>query len=70
MTSPGSEVNDNVHEDAPQSGADDDTRKKFLEALENKKNQQHGTAGAVNGAKISHSHGSASHKREFRRKSG
>ncbi|GAA4656098.1 DUF5302 domain-containing protein [Arthrobacter cryoconiti] len=47
-----------------------DMKEKFRQALENKKNQHHGSVEAANGAKISSQHGAASHKREFRRKSG
>ncbi len=58
------------HDEQTPAGASDETKEKFRQALENKKNQQHGTVAAAGGAKISASHGSASHKREFRRKSG
>lgn len=52
-------------------GADnEDMKEKFRQALENKKNQHHGSVEAANGAKINSQHGAASHKREFRRKSG
>lgn len=62
-------TSENHHEPSP-TGASDETKEKFRQALENKKNKQHGTVEAANGSKISASHGSASHKREFRRKSG
>lgn len=55
---------------ATAAGASEETKEKFRQALENKKNKQHGSVEAANGSKISTSHGSASHKREFRRKSG
>ena len=53
-----------------QAGASEETKQKFREALENKKNQHHGSVEAATGAKINHQHGAASQKREFRRKSG
>ena len=52
--------------------ADDETKRKFREALERKKahaasaGEQHKDAGA----KQPQTHGPAGHKREFRRKSG
>lgn len=59
------------HEDEQGAGtASEDMKEKFRQALENKKKQHHGSVEASGGAKISSSHGSASHKREFRRKSG
>ncbi|MDQ6740957.1 MAG: DUF5302 domain-containing protein [Actinomycetota bacterium] len=45
-------------------------KKKFREALDRKNSQHHATVEASTGARISHEHGSASQKREFRRKSG
>lgn len=60
----------NADKPAEAGAASEETKKKFLEALENKKNQQHGSVGSASGAKINHSQGAASHKREFRRKSG
>ncbi len=62
-------TNSNHDEHAP-SGASEETKEKFRQALENKKNKQHGSVEAAGGAKISATHGAASHKREFRRKSG
>lgn len=62
-------TSENHDEQAP-AGASEETKEKFRQALENKKNQQHGSVEAANGSKISASHGAASHKREFRRKSG
>lgn len=62
-------TNTNHDEQAP-SGASEETKEKFRQALENKKNKQHGTVEASGGAKINATHGAASHKREFRRKSG
>lgn len=58
------------HDEHPPTAASEETKEKFRQALENKKNQQHGSVSAAGGAKINASHGSASHKREFRRKSG
>lgn len=62
-------TNGNHDEQAP-SGASEETKEKFRQALENKKNKQHGSVEASGGAKINATHGAASHKREFRRKSG
>ncbi|MCU6479481.1 hypothetical protein QO003_003951 [Arthrobacter silviterrae] len=62
---------ENHNDAAPASaGASDEMKEKFRQALENKKNQRHGSVEAANGAKINSQHGAASHKREFRRKSG
>ncbi|MFQ4148422.1 DUF5302 domain-containing protein [Arthrobacter sp. LAPM80] len=58
------------HDEQATTGASDETKEKFRQALENKKNQQHGSVTATGGAKINASHGAAAHKREFRRKSG
>ncbi|WP_104091342.1 DUF5302 domain-containing protein [Arthrobacter sp. GMC3] len=55
---------------AAAGSASEETKEKFRQALENKKNQHHGSVEAANGAKINSQHGAASHKREFRRKSG
>ncbi|MGA7203799.1 MAG: DUF5302 domain-containing protein [Specibacter sp.] len=55
---------------ADAGGASEETKEKFRQALENKKNQHHGSVEASNGSKINAQHGAASHKREFRRKSG
>lgn len=55
---------------AAAGGASEEVKEKFRQALENKKNQHHGSVEAANGAKINAQHGAASHKREFRRKSG
>ncbi len=52
------------------TGASEDMKKKFREALERKNSQHHASVEANNGSKISQAHGSASQKREFRRKSG
>ncbi len=62
-------TSENHDEKAPAS-ASEETKEKFRQALENKKNQQHGSVAAAGGSKINHSHAAASHKREFRRKSG
>ncbi|WP_169823319.1 DUF5302 domain-containing protein [Aldersonia kunmingensis] len=51
--------------------ADDDTKKRFKEALDRKNHQNKNGASHLDGnAKADHAQGSASHKREFRRKSG
>ncbi|MEU2251744.1 DUF5302 domain-containing protein [Nocardia xishanensis] len=53
------------------NGSAEEVKRKFREALE-RKNAQHGkSADHKNGhSKATAAHGSASHKREFRRKSG
>jgi hypothetical protein len=53
-----------------QAGSNEDLKKKFREALERKNSRHHASMEANNGSKISHAQGSASQKREFRRKSG
>lgn len=58
------------HDDQASHGASEETKEKFRQALENKKNQQHGSVSAAGGPKINSSHAAAGHKREFRRKSG
>lgn len=58
------------HAEKNAAGASEETKEKFRQALENKKNQQHGSVAAAGGPKINSSHAAASHKREFRRKSG
>ena len=51
--------------------AQDDTKARFLEALERKKGKRHPHEDASrNDAKVHESHGAAGGKREFRRKSG
>jgi hypothetical protein len=53
------------------SGAEDDVKRKFREALERK--QAHARSGSSHedgGAKNLHTHGPAANKRTFRRKSG
>jgi len=51
--------------------ADDDTKRRFREALERKKARASGTGEHKNGgAKQPRAHGPAEHRREFRRKSG
>ncbi|ALO67544.1 MULTISPECIES: DUF5302 domain-containing protein [Arthrobacter] len=60
----------NHHDDQTAAGASEETKEKFRQALENKKNQQHGSVSAKGGPKINASHGAAAAKREFRRKSG
>jgi hypothetical protein len=63
---------ENHNESAPAEAgrASEEMKEKFRQALENKKNQHHGSVEAANGAKINAQHGAAQHKREFRRKSG
>lgn len=63
-------ANDQNKDDQNAATASEDMKEKFRKALENKKNQHHGSVEAAGGAKISSSHGAASQKREFRRKSG
>ena len=51
--------------------ANDDTKRRFREALERKKARSAGTADHKDGgAKQPPPHGPAEHRREFRRKSG
>jgi Family of unknown function (DUF5302) len=51
--------------------ADDDTKRRFREALERKKARSSGTGDNKDGgAKQPRAHGPAEHRREFRRKSG
>jgi hypothetical protein len=51
--------------------ADDDTKRRFREALERKKARSSGAADHKDGgAKQPRTHGPAEHRREFRRKSG
>lgn len=50
---------------------EDDTKRKFREALERKKANSAGTAGQRNGgSKLPKAHGPVENRREFRRKSG
>jgi Family of unknown function (DUF5302) len=58
------------HAGSSEAGSSEDMKKKFREALERKNSRHHATVEANSGSKISHAHGSASQKREFRRKSG
>lgn len=58
------------HAGSSEAGSGEDMKKKFREALERKNSRHHATVEANSGSKISHAHGSASQKREFRRKSG
>jgi uncharacterized protein DUF5302 len=54
-------------------GAEDDVKRKFREALDRKRSQQADKAASDDGkdaSRIHGTHGPASHKREFRRKSG
>lgn len=69
MTSPDEQQNENAKK-GQHEPASEETKQKFREALENKKNQHHGSVQAANGTKINHQAGAASQKREFRRKSG
>jgi hypothetical protein len=49
----------------------DETKRKFREALERKKSKSAGAAGQRDGgAKQSHAHGPVENRREFRRRSG
>ena len=53
------------------AAADDDTKRKFREALERKKTQSSSAEQHKDGGvKQSRSHGPVEHRREFRRKSG
>jgi hypothetical protein len=53
------------------SGAEDDNKRKFREALERKNAKSSGGADHKDGgAKGSRAHGAAGNRREFRRKSG
>jgi Family of unknown function (DUF5302) len=54
-----------------ESPSEDDTKRKFREALERKKSKSAGGADHKDGgARQPGAHGSASNRREFRRKSG
>ncbi|BBY82391.1 DUF5302 domain-containing protein [Mycolicibacterium pulveris] len=54
-----------------ESAREDDTKRKFREALERKKaNAAVGGAHTDGGAKQPRAHGPVEHRREFRRKSG
>ncbi len=57
--------------DADQAAAEE-TKRKFREALDRKKNQARNTSGdnRDNGGRVGQTHGPAGHQREFRRKSG
>ncbi|CAM3114902.1 DUF5302 domain-containing protein [Prescottella defluvii] len=49
----------------------DEIKRKFREALDRKNHQQSNSAAHLDGqSKVHDAHGSAEHKREFRRKSG
>ncbi|MCX5046020.1 DUF5302 domain-containing protein [Aldersonia sp. NBC_00410] len=53
------------------TAADDDQKRRFKEALDRKNHQSKtGTSHLDGHAKADHAQSSASHKREFRRKSG
>jgi hypothetical protein len=54
-------------------GAEDETRRKFREALERKRAKETGTAGRIAGndtGKVHGAHGPASSRRSFRRRGG
>lgn len=74
MTQPDDQNDGHSEESAPDSttsaGASDDMKQKFREALDRKNGKHHATVEAAGGAKINHTQGNASQKREFRRKSG
>ena len=55
--------------DAPQKAQDDETKRKFREALEAKKGRQ-GEAHIDNESPAQHAHGPVETKRTFRRKTG
>jgi hypothetical protein len=56
---------------SPESGEEDDVKRKFREALERKQaNARSGSAHENAGGKNQHAHGPAANKRTFRRKSG
>lgn len=66
-----SDEHDEATKDASaKTGSIEEQKRKFREALDRKNSQHHATVEATNGTKISQAHGSASQKREFRRKSG
>jgi hypothetical protein len=52
------------------SGPSEEMKQKFRDALDKKNGKHHATVESTNGSKISQTHGAASQKREFRRKSG
>ena len=55
----------------PENDPQDETKRKFREALERKKANSAGGAGQTDGGgKQSHAHGPAAQRRTFRRKSG
>jgi hypothetical protein len=56
---------------SPESGEEDDVKRKFREALERKQaSARSGSAHENAGGKNQHAHGPAANKRTFRRKSG
>ena len=58
-------------DDKPTGAASDDMKRKFKEALDKKNAQSREGEAHLDGDSVVHaSHGPASHKREFRRKSG
>ncbi|WP_313674218.1 DUF5302 domain-containing protein [Mycolicibacterium sp.] len=58
-------------ESAPQDEPQDDTKRKFREALERKKANSAGAAARAEGVgNQAHAHGPAAQRRTFRRKSG
>jgi hypothetical protein len=62
---------DDMSSDDKPGAASDETKRKFREALERKKQQSHDRPAHLDGEGAVHeSHGRAEKKREFRRKSG
>ncbi|HZU49926.1 MAG TPA: DUF5302 domain-containing protein [Mycobacterium sp.] len=60
-----------VSKSGPESTSDDETKRKFREALDRKKQKaSSGSARKDAGAKQPRAHGPAESRREFRRKSG
>ncbi|HWR85111.1 MAG TPA: DUF5302 domain-containing protein [Rhodoglobus sp.] len=60
-----------MDEKTPETSAADETKRRFREALERKKQGQQSRPGHLDGGSAVHdAHGKAGGKREFRRKSG
>jgi hypothetical protein len=60
-------------EESEQTGPDDDAKRKFREALERKRGKQSAERSSGQGKSstgVSHAHGPAKSRRQFRRKSG
>lgn len=68
MAEPGNHA-DQTDESVTQAQTED-TKRKFREALDAKKERHHGSEEAIDGGKIHEPHGPAAQKRVFRRKSG